>query len=294
MKANKNTFTGFSLPRYTQVPDELFDDLMNQLSGAELKVLLYIIRRTFGFKKESDTISLSQICSGITTREGQIIDKGTGLSLSSVQQAIKGLIQKHCVIAIRNRSKEKGDMPTTYSLNIRTNRPATDNQQGGIPIVGNGGYRKPITQETLEQETDLHLRNSKANSQEQSEEAEKTTAARKGSINSVADILAKRQPQLAPSRAPTKKFAPTPQIIVAITEISEHFRDTSHLRSNTTQAVNLWQASARSEASFVSTLYEAQSITKQQARVQRPMPYFWRVVRDLLDLQQESLHVSDA
>jgi len=54
-------FQGFRSPNYTQVPDELFDELMSTLSGAELKVLLYIIRRTFGFKKGSDTISLSQM-----------------------------------------------------------------------------------------------------------------------------------------------------------------------------------------------------------------------------------------
>ena len=62
-------FQGFRSPNYTQVPDELFDELMSELSGAELKVLLYIIRRTFGFKKDSDNISLSQICNGITTRD---------------------------------------------------------------------------------------------------------------------------------------------------------------------------------------------------------------------------------
>jgi len=83
-------FKGFIIPRYTQVPDELFDDLMAHLSGAELKVLLYVIRRTFGFKKESDNISLKQISNGITTKEGEILDRGTGLSLSTVQLALKG------------------------------------------------------------------------------------------------------------------------------------------------------------------------------------------------------------
>ena len=82
-------FKGFISPRYTQVPDALFDELMAYLSGAELKVLLYIIRRTFGFKKDSDTISLKQICQGITTREGDVLDKGTGLSLSTVQIALR-------------------------------------------------------------------------------------------------------------------------------------------------------------------------------------------------------------
>jgi phage replication O-like protein O len=127
-------FKVFISPRYTQVLDELFDDLMAHLSGAELKVLLYVIRRTFGFKKESDNISLKQICNGITTKEWEILDRGTGLSLSTVQPALKGLIEKQCVITVRNRSKEKGDQPTTFSLNVL---PHTRNRQGG--------YRKSVT-----------------------------------------------------------------------------------------------------------------------------------------------------
>src|ERR687895_2089158 len=143
-------FKGFLSPRYTQVPDALFDELMAFLSGAELKVLLYIIRRTFGFKKDSDNISLRQICHGIKTREGEILDKGTGLSLSTVQIALKGLLEKNCVITARNRSKEKGDEPTTYSLNTL---PYTENRQGGIPKIGNGGYRKSVTKHTVKQQT---------------------------------------------------------------------------------------------------------------------------------------------
>src|SRR3954471_12655396 len=154
-------FKGFISPRYTQVPDELFDELMAHLSGAELKVLLYIIRRTFGFKKDSDNISLKQICTGITTREGEVLDKGTGLSLSTVQIALKGLIERNCVLTARNRSREKGDEATTYSLNIL---PYTDYQQRGIPKIGNGGYRKSVTQETVLQETVLQHRNSNSKS----------------------------------------------------------------------------------------------------------------------------------
>src|SRR5688572_19469243 len=143
-------FKGFLSPRYTPVPDELFDELMAHLSGAELKVLLHIIRRTFGFKKDSDNISLRQICHGIKTREGEILDKGTGLSLSTVQIALRGLLEKNCVITARNRSKEKGDEPTTYSLHMLS---YTENRQGGIPKIGKGGYRKSVTQETDKQQT---------------------------------------------------------------------------------------------------------------------------------------------
>jgi hypothetical protein len=47
---------GFRRPTTTPVPDELFDEWLAVLSGAELKCLLYIVRRTLGFKKDADAI----------------------------------------------------------------------------------------------------------------------------------------------------------------------------------------------------------------------------------------------
>ncbi len=88
---NPRPFRGFSSPNYTQVPDQLLDDLLPDLSEAELKVLLYIVRRTFGFKKDADTISLRQLSSGITTKEGRVLDRGTGLSKSGVTKALASL-----------------------------------------------------------------------------------------------------------------------------------------------------------------------------------------------------------
>jgi phage replication O-like protein O len=92
-----STFRGFRSPNTTPIPDEVFDELLSVLSGAELKVLLYICRRTFGFKKESDTISLNQIAEGITTRDGRVLDQGTGLSKRHVQRALKSLEEKRIV-----------------------------------------------------------------------------------------------------------------------------------------------------------------------------------------------------
>jgi hypothetical protein len=54
-------FEGFGAPNTTPVPDVVFDVLAPDLGEAELRVLLYIIRRTFGFKKAADTISLGQM-----------------------------------------------------------------------------------------------------------------------------------------------------------------------------------------------------------------------------------------
>ena len=54
-------FGGFDSPNTTQVPDAFFDVVAPELSEAELRVALYIIRRTFGFKKDTDNISLRQM-----------------------------------------------------------------------------------------------------------------------------------------------------------------------------------------------------------------------------------------
>ena len=108
----------FLIPNTTQVPDVLIDRLMAQLSGAEFKVMMYITRCTYGFKKHSDHISLTQLLSGITTREGQVLDLGTGLSRSTLLAALKSLQEKQLIVAEKCSSAEKGFETTSYSLNF--------------------------------------------------------------------------------------------------------------------------------------------------------------------------------
>ncbi len=124
-------FSGFLTPNYTQIPDQLFDELLPILSGNEVKVLLYIARRTFGFKRATDNISLSQMVSGITTKDGTQLDGGTGLSKASVARALKDLEDKNIVLRERRWSDKTGDLPTTYRLNVLNVRPVNSRQQEG-------------------------------------------------------------------------------------------------------------------------------------------------------------------
>lgn len=48
-------------PNYTQIPNALLDDLLHVMSNSELRVVLVIARKTFGWQKKSDRISISQI-----------------------------------------------------------------------------------------------------------------------------------------------------------------------------------------------------------------------------------------
>jgi phage replication O-like protein O len=114
----KLQFNGFRSPTTTPVPDEVFDDLIADLTGAELKVLLYICRRTFGFKKDRDSISLNQIANGITTRDDRVLDRGTGLSKRHVQRALKSLELKNVVTVNRRMDEEGENEINIYSLNF--------------------------------------------------------------------------------------------------------------------------------------------------------------------------------
>jgi len=111
-------FHGFQSPRYTMVPDEIFDILLPYLSPSALKVLLYLVRRTFGFKKDSDSISLSQICNGIRRKNGKIIDNGTGLSRPAVIKALRVLEHNNIIITYRSKNYKGEKQTNTYSLNV--------------------------------------------------------------------------------------------------------------------------------------------------------------------------------
>jgi len=69
---------GFESPNYTQVPNDLFDRL-KEFEKADLKVLMVVIRNTFGYHRDR---------AKITTREMATL---AGLSVASVQPAAEKL-----------------------------------------------------------------------------------------------------------------------------------------------------------------------------------------------------------
>jgi hypothetical protein len=145
-------FPGFYPPRYTPIPDQLLDGVMAFLSGAELKVLLYIMRHTYGYKKSADSISVKQMVEGITAGDGTVVDHGTGLSKASVHSAVKRLEEK-ALILVERRDTAAGDS----AVNVYRVREAQE--PGGLKIrpprsknettVG----QKVDPQETTSQET---------------------------------------------------------------------------------------------------------------------------------------------
>jgi phage replication O-like protein O len=77
--------SGFASPNHTQTPNELFDLYMPLMHEAELKVVMAIVRKTLGYKKDRDPISITQL------------EKLTGLSRQGVLDGAQAAIDRGLV-----------------------------------------------------------------------------------------------------------------------------------------------------------------------------------------------------
>lgn len=140
-------FDGYDAPRYTPVPDDLFDWQLADLGLAELKVLLFIIRKTLGYKKDGDAISLTQIC------------EATGLRRKAVSQAIRTLEERRAIRVLRRKSPRGDAAINLYTLNIRGEGGGFLEKPRWFPqettVVSSGNQQEQILQEQNIQESKI-------------------------------------------------------------------------------------------------------------------------------------------
>jgi hypothetical protein len=107
-KATKD-IGGILVPSAFQVPNEVVDEgWLRELGGAEVKILIYIIRKTFGFNKiAGDRIPLSQLI------------EGTGLSRQSTVSSIAVLEQCGLIRVLRGKSSDGARTINFYQLITR-------------------------------------------------------------------------------------------------------------------------------------------------------------------------------
>lgn len=99
------------LPNSFQTPNVVVDRLLWLLSGDELKIVAYVNRRTMGFQRRQDRISLAQFTEGTRSYSGEVLDYGTGLTKDTVRKALRALLKFGVIVETadndrRNRGKE--------------------------------------------------------------------------------------------------------------------------------------------------------------------------------------------
>jgi DNA-binding transcriptional ArsR family regulator len=100
------------IPNSTQIPNIILDLILPKLPEAEARCLLYISRRTFGFHRDNDRISFSQFENGIISKDGLVLDVGTGLSRPSISQALSNLFNAEIINILKS---SKGNF---YAINL--------------------------------------------------------------------------------------------------------------------------------------------------------------------------------
>lgn len=109
--------SGVYFVQYTIVPDSFFDEWMTQLSSTELRVMLYIYRRTLGFNKMADPISLNQFLHGIRKRNGEQLDYGCGVkNRSALLKALRRLEELNLIRSFKRRNSAGDNEVTLYHV----------------------------------------------------------------------------------------------------------------------------------------------------------------------------------
>ena len=130
-------FQGFDRPKqnWSKLPHVLIDCLADISSQAELKVVLYILRHTWGFSEFGvpKRITLDEFQCGRKQRDGSRIDAGTGLSRNSVRDGIQRAIADGFIVQIPDE-RDAGRHSHEYQLNMRGSK--TDPQVSKTDPLG--------------------------------------------------------------------------------------------------------------------------------------------------------------
>jgi hypothetical protein len=116
-------FPGFWHPNeqqgYTQLPHELIDQLHKIDSLTELKIILYVMRHTWGFQEfeRAKKITTDEFMFGRKRSDGTRLDNGTGLSDWGIKDGIAKAV-KHGYIICETDNRDKARIKKRYAINI--------------------------------------------------------------------------------------------------------------------------------------------------------------------------------
>lgn len=136
------------IPNSSAIPNVLFDYWMVILSPAEFKVLMCIARKTYGWHKNTDLISLKQI------------EKMTGLHRSGIIKNVESLVERGLLNKVKSKTSDGDDAPNRYEINVYcVEGGSLQNRLGVVDSVDQGvvysvdPQKKHITKSNLQNNT---------------------------------------------------------------------------------------------------------------------------------------------
>jgi len=287
------TFAGVETLNGTQIPDAYFDEVMAPLGPAAFTVLMYVARRTFGFKRHSDQISLDQICHGIVTTavrdaDGAIVkparrlDHGTGLAKSTVVRALDRLIAAGLLRKRHNTDPRRGQLANTYGIVFKDPAATTPTTPMSPPLPDKGTVPRqeadtsPVPHEDTPcraiaqapvRERDTQQTVVTTNSRRQTDTSKRGARATSGTQPldpNDSMVLTKETSIIAPLLTETQAGPDASPLRERVARLSGEFGDDAP-RASWTRVLHMQRAAGLDGDALLTLLDEAAAITRAQA-----------------------------
>ena len=134
---------------YTPISNILFDNFIPMLTGAELKILLIILRQTDGWQKDRDKMTISQL------------QEKTGLSKRIITETIQKLIIKKLIVVtdyqknvVDSTVERKGKILLFYASPLSTCAENSSNlcTKRHQPVQKSAYNKRNLTKKTAQKE----------------------------------------------------------------------------------------------------------------------------------------------
>jgi len=116
-----SNFKGFERPtdNYSKLPHSFIDLLPTIDTMAEMKVVIYLLRHTWGFSEfgKPKKLTTDEFANGRKKRDQSRMDAGTGLSENSVRAGLEKAVE-HGFIIIETNESDKARIEKWYCLNM--------------------------------------------------------------------------------------------------------------------------------------------------------------------------------
>jgi len=276
----------------TATPDWVFDDVAPELGEAPLKALLYIVRRTSGFRKLADAISLSQFQHGITTRDGRHLDKGAGVkNRTTLLRALDELEARGLIGHQGAIHADGGHATTVYYLlgpgqggSAASAPPPRPRDRGGVVR----STHPPLVRQTHPQQTDVPTNRKIERSIPPTpvaliaEPRTSDAAAQLGGDLASDDNTA--SPQAVPAAPPQRRLDADYQALAGpIAALVERLGDGAQPWASVSRGYGLMTRAGLDLPAFLALLDEAELLMRPSLpHIEKPIAYLFRVVESLM------------
>lgn len=132
---------------YTRIVNPLIENLIKvPFKGCELAVILFIIRKTYGYNKTQDELSISQIMSGVNRSRQTVVTALKNLQLVNMARLVKrGNTKGDCNIWAINKYYTTWNLVNMARLVKRNDKPSLTER---LNLVKTARHTKEITKET--------------------------------------------------------------------------------------------------------------------------------------------------